>query len=172
MNTSEKSILPGTRLHGVYALKLIPVKECARVMSRLKGVEADAPNSMNKYGGVLEKPEHTVVADELFHSAIIPFARFFFPRAVLTSVYAFIVRYENGKQRSLAKHRDDSKVTMNICIDGDFEGGGLSFYDAKGKKEHTFPQYVGQSFLHLGSHVHRAEPITRGTRTNLVLWCR
>lgn len=32
--------------------------------------------------------------------------------------------------------------------------------------------HVGTALIHLGNHIHGANQIRKGTRTNLILWCR
>lgn len=125
------------------------------------------PNSMNRYGRRI-----------LSTCALVDLRRWVEPHAEkhfgvehgLKTPSAFTVEYDSGKQRRLTKHRDSSDITLNICIDGDFTGGDLVFYN--GRKRIVMAQSVGGVFIHKGSLEHRAMPITAGTRTNLVAWFR
>eukprot|EP00043_Microstomoeca_roanoka_P015283 m.152898 g.152898 ORF g.152898 m.152898 type:complete len:71 (+) comp16222_c0_seq13:1155-1367(+) len=51
---------------------------------------------------------------------------------------------------------------MNVCISEDFEGGELQFWE----------QRPGWVLFHRGSAWHRALPVTKGHRTNIIMWFR
>jgi len=36
----------------------------------------------------------------------------------------------------------------------------------------SYHHQVGSALIHLGKHVHGAHPIRKGSRSNLILWCR
>ena len=41
--------------------------------------------------------------------------------------HAFTVKYQAGGDLKLAKHVDDSDITLNVCLGSDFTGGSLYF---------------------------------------------
>ena len=69
------------------------------------------------------------------------------------------------------------KVTLNVCLGKNFEGGNLYFGDMK-----TTPvcqstcvlvdHKVGYGLLHRGQQYHGALPIKSSERYNLILWMR
>ncbi|CAE7564420.1 Src64B [Symbiodinium natans] len=69
-------------------------------------------------------------------------------------------------------HTDDSDVTVNVNIGGDWEGGGLKFFEENTETPaFVLPQAKGQAFLHYGKLRHQAGLLTAGYRFNLVIWC-
>lgn len=81
-------------------------------------------------------------------------------------------------------HRDISDVTVNLSLGDVFEGGRLLLkgwgprfltgteQQATANRERFFEQHhePGLALLHMGSHPHKAEPITSGERLNLIFW--
>ena len=65
-----------------------------------------------------------------------------------------------------SEHVDDSKVTVNFTLGGDFAGSDLSF------DRLVVPQRPGLAVVHPGDLAHEVEPITAGERFNLVFWLR
>lgn len=91
----------------------------------------------------------------------------------------------NDHDRDLALHFDNSEVTMNILLndEDDFDGGELSFEGPSkasppsfgnmgNAKPVPFQHKLGWGVIHLGSELHRAMPIDKGDRRNLIIWCR
>ena len=76
-------------------------------------------------------------------------------------------RSEAGEPTS--EHVDDSRVTVNFTLGGDFAGSDLSF--ACGDRL-VVPQRPGLAVVHAGDLAHEVEPITAGERFNLVFWLR
>ena len=133
------------------------------------------PNSMNKYGFVLEGHYFNRWVKWAIQKYVQPITRYYLApkmRKLSLRAYAMTVEYDVKKQRSLARHFDSSDVTLNVCVDGKFKGGDLILYDRKSDGRYVLKQKLGQAVVHLGRHDHRALPIKSGTRTNLVLWCK
>lgn len=142
------------------------------------------PNSMNNYGLVLNQFEplkkmidHLLtvwinpLSIHLFSQA--PFVLYDEKKSLLNSHHSFLVRYQIGEDVKLKKHRDDSELTMNICLGKKFSGGSLKFFDSSHSKEGlSFEHQKGKSLIHLGKHYHKANRIESGTRINLIIWCR
>jgi len=74
-------------------------------------------------------------------------------------------------------HFDNAEVTLNVSLDDEYDGGDLVFRGMKTepKRESDFFGYehrLGEGVLHLGALRHEAMPLTRGKRTNLIIWMR
>ena len=143
------------------------------------------PNSMNNHGVLLHELGFTRAwTDPFMFDYICPLAELIFPGpgSALNAHRAFTVEYEKGKDEELSTHYDDAEVTLNVCLGKDFKGGDLIIYGRKRTAQHRLeskaphavrvPHVPGRAVLHLGSAMHRAEPIVSGTRVNLVLWMR
>lgn len=144
-------------------------RQCGALYRKLILLPAESPNSMNKYGRPLDTPEWQRWVDDLVAKRIALIAKNHYGVTLAKrGHYAFAVEYSSKNQRGLSEHFDSSDVTLNVCVAGRFSGGRLVF---------TTPgiyvdQKIGRGFIHRGSETHRAEPITTGTRMNLVVWCR
>lgn len=206
---------------GVYAFRLFPehTKLAApaiqaddpanlpqRLLDELRNVEAWAesstwalkrPNSMNRYGVVLEDIGLAPLMDALVEALVEPMVAALWPAqaargelADLSDLHAFTVRYRGGEDRHLDTHTDSSDATLNVCLGGNFRGGGVYFHGlagAEGDEDRdpmtcphptncqrclvTHPHESGVALLHLGTHIHGAHPIEAGERTNLIVWC-
>jgi len=135
------------------------------------------PNSMNNHGAVLDEMGLSAVVADFQRKVIQPLARALFPGVgdELDGHHAFVVHYKRGPggDEDLPPHRDDSEVAL-----GNFwTGSELSFCGRMQeadvnqlKLRHQFR--IGSAVLHLGRHVHAADEILAGERTNLVIWSR
>jgi predicted 2-oxoglutarate/Fe(II)-dependent dioxygenase YbiX len=162
---------------GIFVFPVFTRVECKALLARVEKQRGQdtPPNTMNRYGAALGSDLRGLLT-RLVQRHVAPIAaRHYpeFPRGLRKHPYGFVVDYDVGKQRSLASHCDSSDVTLNVCLGHSWEGGELLFYDADGHKRPDFSlvHKVGQAILHRGSHAHRAAPITRGSRSNLILWC-
>jgi hypothetical protein len=155
----------------VYVFDLFTPAFCRRFLKETDRHEPNSPNTMNKYGLVLTDIGLGDFCANLLKDDVQPLVDAFFPKTGwMEGHHGFLVDYEPKKQPSLALHDDDSLVTLNVCLGREFRGGKLIFKDKNGacEVEHT----VGQAVLHRGHHQHRALPVERGRRTNLILWCK
>lgn len=137
------------------------------------GIKPHGPNSMNKYGVLLsELGLNDWVTHVMKHYAN-PFAKIWLDSRKLIGHYAFLVDYRANKQRALDSHVDTSDVTLNVSLSdqNDYEGGEVVFH-LDGEKDNllTVPHRQGRAILHRGDIEHHAESITRGRRTNLIVW--
>ena len=98
------------------------------------------------------------------------------------TIYSYIVRYGANMDTSLGFHVDDSLITINLCLNDDFEGSDLIFQGIRcpihidspcvdNEKVHIKHQ-KGLAVLHHGKNRHYIEPIERGERYNLIVWCQ
>lgn len=137
------------------------------------------PNSMNRYGLVLNLIGMENLITDLQQTYLLPISRFFFPieASHFTNHHSFIVSYEPDRDRALDLHTDDSDVTWNICLGKEFIGSGLTFCGIIGKSDHrqykcSYQHVLGHAVVHLGEQRHGAENIIEGERHNLIIWCR
>lgn len=137
------------------------------------------PNSMNRYGLVLNHIGLESLMTSLQQEYLLPISRKFFPieASEFTSHHSFIVSYEPQRDRALDLHTDDSDVTWNICLGKEFSGSGLTFCGQIAKADHrqyqcSYQHRLGYAVIHLGQQRHGAENITSGERHNLIVWCR
>merc|ERR1719394_1606920 len=105
-----------------------------------------------------------------------PLAAVLFPKegSELEAHHAFTVRYKGGEDTHLDVHTDDSDVTFNVNIFGNYTGAPLVFCGLNGFPDHrhfrtAYMHKLGFAVLHKGRHRHGAEDITSGERMNLVV---
>jgi hypothetical protein len=63
--------------------------------------------------------------EDLIRTIVVPFSKTYFPHEKpfqFDAHHSFIVRYKVGEDIDLAKHVDDSEVTVNVCLGKEFEG--------------------------------------------------
>ncbi|XP_065663799.1 2-oxoglutarate and iron-dependent oxygenase domain-containing protein 2 isoform X3 [Hydra vulgaris] len=92
---------------------------------------------------------------------------------------AFVVVYDYENQEvddtGLSLHYDNSEVTINICLNDNFEDGELFFNglcNAQSLKYTRVEHRFGFGVLHQGYHLHGAMPLSAGKRYNLIMWLR
>lgn len=190
---------------GVFSFQMVPEADVTslntKLLEEIDGVEEWAkqsawelrrPNSMNRYGVVLEDLGLGAFAAALATGLASPLAAALYPErrfGVFNDIHAFTVRYRGGEDRLLETHVDSSEVTLNVCLGGDFRGGGVYFHSLDTQEGPSDPMTsphpsdctrcavthehrVGTAIIHLGNHIHGAHSIEDGSRTNLILWCR
>lgn len=98
----------------------------------------------------------------------------------LDSHRGFTVFYSNEGDRQLNYHYDNAEVTLNVSLNGDFQGGDVYFCGMHSKSkesscnirrtevEHKF----GWGILHRGRQMHGAMSLISGERHNLIFWMR
>ncbi|KAG8639151.1 hypothetical protein MANES_14G108800v8 [Manihot esculenta] len=150
---------------GVYVFEMLQPSFCEMLMSEVENFERWVhetkfrimrPNTMNKYGAVLDDFGLETVLDKWMDEYIRPMSKGF--------------------------HVDDSEVTLNVCLGKQFYGGELFFRGVRCDKHvnsETQPEEIldyvhvpGRAVLHRGRHRHGARATTSGHRCNLILWCR
>jgi|EP00550_Attheya_septentrionalis_P002180 hypothetical protein len=135
------------------------------------------PNSMNKYGVIVNEIGMRPLITSFQQNYLWPLARVLFPSegSQFDDHHSFIVRYRADEDLGLDMHTDDSDVTFNVCLGHDFVGATLSFCGMFGavdhrKWVHTYRHEIGRAILHLGSRRHGADDIESGMRANLIVW--
>lgn len=96
--------------------------------------------------------------------------------------HAFTVTYGESHNRSLGFHADDSEVTFNFCLGGEFIGSDLYFQGRRcfthmqtnhRPEEHIeIEQVPGTCIVHAGLHRHGVLPILQGNRRSLIVWTK
>ncbi|XP_031499566.1 2-oxoglutarate and iron-dependent oxygenase domain-containing protein CP2-like [Nymphaea colorata] len=179
---------------GIYTFSMLRPSFCEMLLAEVENFEKWVqetrckimrPNTMNKYGAVLDDFGMESMLNQLMHQFVSPMSKVFFPEvggSSLDSHHGFIVEYGEDKDVSLGFHVDDSEVTLNICLGKQFSGGDLFFRGVRCDNHvnsDTHPEEIfdyshvpGQAILHRGRHRHGARPTTSGNRINLLLWCR
>eukprot|EP00756_Hemistasia_phaeocysticola_P056658 Hpha_TRINITY_DN3302_c1_g1::TRINITY_DN3302_c1_g1_i1::g.172473::m.172473 len=101
----------------------------------------------------------------------------------LTVHTAFAIRYAPGSNMKLQLHRDDSDVTLNLCIHSseDHQGNEVMFEGSESlvgqpnpmTHERT-PVAIPQLWaaVHWGRHPHETAPLVAGERTNIIIWLK
>ncbi|KAF9667566.1 hypothetical protein SADUNF_Sadunf15G0036600 [Salix dunnii] len=179
---------------GVLTFEMLQPRFCELLVAEVENFEAWVndtkfrimrPNTMNKYGAVLDDFGLETMLDKLMDGFIRPISKVFFPDvggATLDSHHGFVVEYGKDWDAELGFHVDDSEVTLNVCLGKQFSGGELFFRGTRCDKHvntgsqpeeiFDYSHIPGRAVLHLGRHRHGARATTSGHRINLLLWCR
>lgn len=139
--------------------------------------------ALNRNGGMLDPRSEGYLAAPIFqqfYNLIMdkymrPISRMLFPEVVGfdTQTFGFSIQYQEGMDTSLRPHTDASAATMNINLnlpDETFKGSEVDFFNQQTGKVIRTTFQPGIAMLHRGSVPHAAQPITGGSRTNMVLW--
>jgi len=179
-------------IRGVYSFPLLTSDESEMLLKEFlhfnqSNLPSQRPTSMRKNGVLLEELglNHQIA---YIVNAVEPLAKVLFPTAIgasgLDSFKAFTVEYradgntttshkqgqETTNDTEQATHFDNAEVTLNIPLQGGYEGSELYFQTQSGFD--SVNMAVGRSILHAGSHQHGVLPITEGCRYNLIIWMR
>ncbi|EOA30759.1 hypothetical protein CARUB_v10013901mg [Capsella rubella] len=179
---------------GVFVFDMLQPSFCEMMLSEIDNFERWVgetkfrimrPNTMNKYGAVLDDFGLDTMLDKLMEGFIRPISKVFFNDvggATLDSHHGFVVEYGKDRDVDLGFHVDDSEVTLNVCLGKQFVGGELFFRGTRCEKHvntatkpdeiYDYDHVPGQAVLHRGRHRHGARATTAGHRVNMLLWCR
>ncbi|PON87013.1 Prolyl 4-hydroxylase, alpha subunit [Trema orientale] len=179
---------------GVYTFEMLQPHFCELLFSEVEHFERWVhatkfrimrPNTMNKYGAVLDDFGLETMLDKLMDDFIRPMSRVFFSDVggfTLDSHHGFVVEYGMDRDVELGFHVDDSEVTLNVCLGKQFSGGELFFRgvrcdkhvnsETRPEESFDYSHVPGHAVLHRGRHRHGARATTSGHRINLLLWCR
>jgi len=146
------------------------------------GLPVRRPNSMNRFGIILDDIGFNTFLQDLMVQYVRPVAGYLYPEwggNTLDDHHGFIVEYEKEKKdEELSYHMDESEITLNVCLGKKFTGGGLFFQGIRGTTSEHLENInlhwgeLGRAIIHLGQHFHGANRIQSGERYNLILWCR
>ncbi|KAM1190341.1 hypothetical protein ACFX13_011227 [Malus domestica] len=179
---------------GVYTFEMLQPDFCELLLTEVENFEGWVhetnfrimrPNTMNRYGCVLDDFGLETMLDKLMEDFIRPLSKFFFPEvggSTLDTHHGFVVEYGSDRDVELGFHVDDSEVTLNVCLGKQFSGGDLFFRGVRCDKHvnsetqseeiFDYTHVPGRAILHHGRHRHGARATTSGHRVNLLLWCR
>mmetsp|Transcript_104242 Transcript_104242/g.238676 ORF Transcript_104242/g.238676 Transcript_104242/m.238676 type:complete len:484 (+) Transcript_104242:62-1513(+) len=165
----------------VFSCPIFTEEFCDMVMAEVEsfsncGLPARRPNSMNRYGLILNHIGLEGMFDRLQDEVLSKMAAHYWPEiGPFDGHHSFIVRYKEQQDLGLDMHTDDSDVTFNVCLGKEFTGAGLSFCGVMGLSTHRKHTYTlqhkrGSMCFHLGRQRHGADDITSGERFNLIVW--
>jgi hypothetical protein len=180
-HTTAREVSPG-----VFAFDMFTPEFCDTLAAELEAFERSSlpksrPNSMNKYGVILGEMGLEAMVQQLVTKFLQPLVDALMPDLtqglVMDCHHCFAVQYQHGQDVHLDMHTDDSEFTVNVNLEDDFEGCGLTFCGTHGTEAHRKFRYVhthqkGRAVAHAGLHRHGADPLQRGRRKNLIIWCR
>ncbi|KAH9746597.1 Fe2OG dioxygenase domain-containing protein [Citrus sinensis] len=124
---------------GIYTFEMLQPRFCEMLLSEVENFERWVhdtrfrimrPNTMNKFGAVLDDFGLETMLDKLMNDFIRPISKVFFPEvggSTLDSHHGFVVEYGMDRDVELGFHVDDSEVTLNVCLGREFSGGELFF---------------------------------------------
>jgi len=171
-------VLPGS----VFSFRVLTEDFCRILMEEIQHFHASKlparrPNSMNNYGIILNDIGLESLVFALQDAVVQPLSSILLPDegSELESHHSFTIRYRGGEDTHLDVHTDDSDITFNVNIFGDYTGAPLVFCGINGEPDHrifktAYQHKLGYAVLHRGRHRHGAEDITSGERVNLVVW--
>lgn len=177
-------------LPGVYRAQLFDPARLAELrdyMSRASkaGIPMRAPCgiALNRFGAMLDQrsegyfaaPSFQFFYQQFMLEYMRPISRLLFPEIAGFDgqTFGFSIQYEAKLDTDLQLHTDASSVTLNVNINrpGEtFTGSQVDFYDVNTQKVTQLSFEPGVALLHRGHVPHAAQPITQGTRTNMVFW--
>ncbi|VAH76733.1 hypothetical protein VPH35_051755 [Triticum aestivum] len=179
---------------GVFSFAMLQPNFCDMLLEEVENFEKWVhamkfkimrPNTMNKYGAVLDDFGLEAMLNQFMEEFIAPISKVFYPEVgggTLDSHHAFVVEYGKDRDVELGFHVDDSEVTLNVCLGKQFSGGELYFRgircenhvnsETQHEEMYDYSHVPGRAVLHRGRHRHGARPTSSGLRMNLLLWCR
>ncbi|CAI9259276.1 unnamed protein product [Lactuca saligna] len=179
---------------GVLTFDMLLPDFCSKMLAEVENYEkwimetksaTIRPNTMNKFGVVLDDFGMEPMLEKLIEDFIRDISKIFFIDVggyALDSHHGFVVEYGVDRDLELGFHVDDSEVTLNVCLGKQFAGGELYFRGVRCEKHmHTesqpeeifeYSHVPGRAVIHRGRHRHGARPTTAGNRVNLLIWCR
>lgn len=175
---------------GVYQFQLFDPERLTELRAYLDEVaDAEIPLrppygiALNRLGSMLDSRSEGHLAApgfqgfyrELLDKYMRPVARLLFPEVMGydTQTFGFSIQYQAGMDTSLRLHTDASAVTMNVNLNlpgENFTGSEVDFYNTETGGANRLSFKPGTAMIHRGSLPHAAQPITSGSRTNLVFW--
>ncbi|WP_298258266.1 2OG-Fe(II) oxygenase [uncultured Litoreibacter sp.] len=125
--------------------------------------------------GYLAAPSFQSFYRDLMDAYMRPVSRLLFPDiyGYDTQTFGFSIQWQADKDTSLRAHTDASSVTLNLNLNlpgEEFSGSGVRFFDRVTRQIAELSFKPGTALIHHGSVAHESMPITKGERSNLVLW--
>ncbi|KAH9607374.1 hypothetical protein KSS87_020145 [Heliosperma pusillum] len=179
---------------GIFTFEMLQPQFCDWLISEVENIykwvddtrcKIMRPNTMNRFGAVLDDFGFETMLDKLMEDFVRPISKVFFAEvggSTLDSHHGFVVEYGPDKDVDLGFHVDDAEVTLNICLGKEFAGGELFFRgvrcdkhvntETQPEESFDYSHVRGRAILHRGRHRHGARATTDGRRLNMILWCR
>lgn len=125
--------------------------------------------------GYLAAPSFQTFYQNLMDAYMRPISRLLFPDIVGydTQTFGFSIQWQADADTSLRAHTDASSVTLNLNLNlpgEEFSGSGVKFFDRETRQVAELSFAPGKALIHHGSVPHESMPITKGERSNFVLW--
>lgn len=175
---------------GVYEAQFFDPARLSVLRDYLENVaDADIPLrppygiSLNRGGAMLDSrsegylaaPNFQTFYRDLMDAYMRPISRLLFPDVVGydTQTFGFSIQWQADADKSLRAHTDASSVTLNLNLNlpsEAFSGSGVKFFDRETRQVAELSFAPGKALIHHGSVAHESMPITKGERTNFVLW--
>lgn len=175
---------------GVYEAQFFDPERLSVLRDYLESVaDADIPLrppygiSLNRGGAMLDKrsegylaaPNFQTFYQDLMDVYMRPISRLLFPDIVGydTQTFGFSIQWQADADTSLRAHTDASSVTLNLNLNlpgEEFSGSGVKFFDPRTRQVAELSFAPGTALIHHGSVPHESMPITKGERSNFVLW--
>ncbi|KAG5022161.1 hypothetical protein JHK85_018503 [Glycine max] len=127
---------------GIFIFDIFQTHFCELLLSEIENFEKWVtetkfrimhPNTMNKFGAVLDDFGLETMLDKLMEGFIRPLSREV-GGSTLDSHHGFVVEYGKDRDVDLGFHVDDSEVTLNVCLGKQFSGGELFFRGVRCEK--------------------------------------
>ena len=165
---------------------------CDFIMRKIKEYELDTKNQSTRPVNSMHKNALLVgelgISDHiktLVNLILLKTIHSLFPRCMGTSFcsfHSYIVRYSANMDTDLGFHIDDSLVTINLCLNDGFVGSDLIFKGIRcpihidtpsnDYERISIKHKKGFTVLHDGKNRHYVNPIEKGERYNLIIWCQ
>ncbi|MBL8799532.1 MAG: hypothetical protein JNM56_36960, partial [Planctomycetia bacterium] len=136
--TTESLMRIRTEVHpGVFVFDMLQPAFCRELLDevacfenwcRYRDLPLLRPNTMNRYGTILDTVGFGPLLHRLMTEYVSPFAAREYADVggdSLDGHHGFIVEYQVGKDEKLDFHVDASEVTLNVCLGRSFTGGDL-----------------------------------------------
>ncbi|KAH7549368.1 hypothetical protein JRO89_XS13G0020800 [Xanthoceras sorbifolium] len=164
---------------GVFTFEMLQPQFCELLLAEVENFEnwvneaklrIMRPNTMNKYGAVLDDFGLETMLDKLMEGFIRPLSKVFFAEvggSTLDSHHGFVVEYGKDRDVDLGRGMEQG---MALCWDIEI----FSSWAVVDMLPEIFDysHVPGRAVLHRGRHRHGARATTSGHRINLLLWCR
>ncbi|MBT3142858.1 2OG-Fe(II) oxygenase family protein [Falsiruegeria litorea] len=129
----------------------------------------------SRSAGYIAAPSFQAFYRDLMNVYMRPISRLLFPDTIGydTQTFGFSIQWQADADTSLRAHTDASSVTLNLNLNlpgEDFSGSGVRFFDPKTRQVAELSFAPGTALIHHGSVPHESMPITKGERSNIVLW--
>lgn len=203
----DVAALPDIRVDapGVISFQCLEYDFCKQLLREVQhyteesGFPQQAPNSMNRYGVVLNQIGMRPAFSIFFRRYIMGVGARLFGNAsdraesvggvalgtddwggsTLADHHTFVVRYAPDRDRGLDMHVDECDLTFNFgltdfdeCLGGDLAFCGMFGETKYRKRHHRYQHEVGRCVVHSGKRRHSVTEVEAGERASLIVWTK